>query len=481
MLAAIIVTACFVLTVIIILADKMNRAIAALVFGLIAYFTIAIAEGNDFTILVEFITSPPSENFVNLRTLILIIGISLLIQICKESGMFQYLAFNIIKLSGASSAKLLAIMSLLAVVLAAVLNNVLTILIMIPLTIKITNVLGINPRPYILTQGIIVNLGATLFSISSIPNILIVTTVGISFTEFFLNVGIMSIVCAGISIAFFHFVYRNNLEKPHENLRILKEFNAMEFVHDKGLMLKSLAVFLGTMASFIIIPAEFLSPEFIAVIGSLVLIIISKQNAEKIIEKVDFELILYLVGIFILSGALDRVGVLNLLAGGLMYVTGGDVFVTIIVVLWFSAYLSSNLDNISITKILIPVVGSLSNGFNQMDVDLTYYSLAFGANWGDNLSPMGDNIIVMNIANKNKVPIKSKDLFRLGFISTNLQLFVMTIYFSLISQLIIGLLLLAAVAIAVPVIVVYKRKKDSAIARRRSKIGSTQPNKPDQS
>lgn len=470
MIVSIIVTACFVITVIIILADKMNRAIAALLFGLIAYFSIAFTTGNDFSLIVELIVSPPSENFVNLRTLILIIGISLLIQICKESGMFQYLAFNIIKISGASSARLLAIMSLLAVVLAAVLNNVLTILIMIPLTIKIANVLDINPRPYIITQGIIVNLGATLFSISSIPNILITTTMGISFTDFFLNVGIMSIVCSGITIAFFHLVYRNNLEKPHENLNILKQFNAMEFVHDKGLMLKSLGVFLGTMGCFVIIPPEVLSPEFIALIGSLVLIIISKVSAEKIIEKVDFELLLYLVGIFILSGALDRVGVLELLAGGLMYVTRGDAFVTIIVVLWFSAYLSSNLDNISITKILIPVVGTLSAGFDQAYRDLNHYSLAFGTNWGDNLSPMGDNIIVMNIANKNKVPLKSKDLFRLGFLSTNLQLFVMTIYFSLLSNPLVGLIILASALVAFAIILIFKRKKDESLARRRSGV-----------
>ncbi|MEX2680086.1 MAG: SLC13 family permease [Candidatus Sigynarchaeota archaeon] len=459
MLPAIIITACFVITVVIILTDKMNRAVIALVFGLIAYFTLVIAEGTDYSIFVEFITSPPAENFVNIRTLVLIIGISLLIQICKESGMFQYLAFNIIKLAGASTAKLLAIECLLTVVLAAVLNNVLTVLIMIPLTIKICNVLDINPKPFIITQGIIVNLGATLFSISSIPNILISTSVGFSFVEFFMNVGIMSIFCSGITIAFFHLVYRGKLGTPHENLSILREFNAMQFVHDQGLMKKSFAVFLSVMTCFIIIPSEVLSPEFIAVIGSLVLIVISKQKAENIIEKVDFELILYLVGIFILSAALDRVGVLNLMASGLMYITAGDAFVTIIVILWFSAYLSSNLDNISITKILIPVVGTMTSGFQQRDVELSYYSLTFGTNWGDNLSPMGDNIIVMSVAAKNKVMLTSKELFRLGFMSTNLQLLVMTIYFSLLSRLLVGLLLLAAIAVIIPIVLVIKRKR----------------------
>ncbi len=462
MIAAIIVTACLIITVAIIITEKMNRAVIALIGGLVAFFTILISEGSDFSFLVTFLFSGPEENYVNLRTLILIIGISFIIHICKESGLFQYLAFTIIKVAGHSAKKLMAIQCLLAVVLASVLNNVLTVMIVIPLVIKIANTLNVNPRPYIITQGLIVNLGATLFSISSVPNILITTSAGISFLDFFLNVGIMSLVMTAITIAFFMFIYRKNLDIPDESATILKQFNAWTFVKDRALMIKASTVLVSVMVGFVVIPPEILSPEFIALIGGIILLIISKLKPEAIISKLDIEFLLYLLGIFVVTGAVNHVKVLELLATGLVWITGGDSFIMIIAVMWISAYVGTNLDNISVTKILIPVIHSLTAGHNQVVVHNTYYSLAVGTNWGDNLTPTGDNVIVMSLAAKNNFPIKAKDLLKLGFYATNLQFLVMTVFYALLFRPVFGLVLLVVTTIALLLFILIKVKYKKA-------------------
>ncbi|TFG03179.1 MAG: hypothetical protein EU540_00100 [Promethearchaeota archaeon] len=204
-------------------------------------------------------------------------------------------------------------------------------------------------------------------------------------------------------------------------------------------------------------PPSFIPSSIIALSIAIVLIIISGLEPKELISKIDFELIFYLLGIFIIAGAIEITGITKLLGKALTNLGGDSFLFQLILILWISAFLSSTIDNIPITKVLIPVVGSMSSNETLENKNLMFYSLAIGANWGDNLTPLGDNILVFNIAEQNKRPISFKQFFKLGFITTIFQLSLITVIFILIYQFIIGIVI--CLTISLIIIFIYLTQK----------------------
>ncbi len=470
LISVIIITGCFIGVILLILTNKLNRAIASLVGALIAYFTLIFIEKLEFPIIVEFLFGTQEDEFVNLHSLILILSMMIIVQIAHEAGLFQFISIRLIKLTGEKPIYLLIIFSCITVILSSILNNILTVIILIPLIITVSRILNLNPSPYILTQAILVNIGGTVFSISSIPNILITSYGNISFIDFFLNVGIMSFLTFPLTLLFFIFLYKKDLEVPTGGFQILKEINIWNFVQNKMLLYKSAIALAGVLILFIIIPPSIISIDIIALSVALILVITSRLNPKEIIAKIDLELILYLIGIFIISGAVEYTGLLSLIGGGLSFLIGKNPLSQILIIMWFSAYLSSNIDNIPITKILIPVIGNMPKIPSIDDINQPFYSLALGANWGDNLTPMGDNILVANIAEQNKRPISMKQFFKLGFFTTNYQLLIASLYFILIYQFLIGMILILLICLII--LIFYLVSKLSSKKGTTSKINN---------
>jgi Na+/H+ antiporter NhaD/arsenite permease-like protein len=215
------------------------------------------------------------------------------------------------------------------------------------------------------------------------------------------------------------------------------------------LLLKSLFTLILVFILFIIIPTSILPTDIIALIMALFLIIISRLEAKQIISKIDFELILYLLGIFIIAGALDILGVVQFLGEIMSNLSGGDIFSQLIIILWISSFLSSAIDNIPITKLLIPVINTISNNYPSAMRHQFFFCLAIGANWGDNLTPLGDNILVVQIAEQNKRPISFKQFFKIGFITTLYQITLASIYYTLIFKFLIGIMITLSIVILI--------------------------------
>ena len=444
-LSAIIIIACFIVVILLIVSEKLNRAIAALAGAIITYFVLIYLEGLEFSIIVDLLFGSQQDEYVNLHSLMLIIAMMIIVLISNEAGLFQFIAIKLIIYSQGKPVRLMIMFCLITVLLSAVLNNILTVIILIPLTITVSRILNIDPTPYILTQAVLVNIGGTIFSISSIPNILITTYANISFVEFFLNVGLISLVVFGFTLVFFIFLYKKDLVIPKGGAEILKEFNVWNFVPNKLLLIQSMLAFIILLSLLIIVPSSYITPDIIAMTIAIILLISSRLEPKEIIAKIDFELILYLLGIFVITGALEITGVTNMMGIYIFNLGGGDILTQSLLILWISAFLSSSIDNIPITKVLIPVIGSMPKDSTSANKNLSYYSLAIGANWGDNLTPLGDNILVVNIAEKNKRPLSYKSFFKLGFITTIYQLTIVSIIFILMFEFLIGILIITII------------------------------------
>ncbi len=423
-----IIVLCFFTVVILLLLDKVDRSVLAIIGAIICYLVLTFFEQGTFEMYVGYIFGTNEDNYVNFHSLILIFGMSIIVNICNRAGFFQYFAFKLVLSVSKRSNLLLLIMCTITLILSALLNNILTVIIIIPLTITISRILNIDPEPYIISQAIVVNIGGTIFSISSIPNILISSYFGMTFAEFFLNVGLFSIFTFFIVVSFFYLLFEKKLKIPKGQFTILKEFNPKNFVANRSLLIKSVLTLLGVIFAFLLIPNTFFPSDMIALIACVVLILISKLDMKNLIEQVDTSMFLYLFGIFFIAGALEETGLLQSVGILLKNFSKGIPLVSSLLVLWISAILSSSIDNIPITKVLIPTVEVLTNSLSPIEKTLVGSSLAYGSNWGDNLTPMGDNILVMNLANKHKHPIRMKEFWRVGFLSTIIQLITVSIY-----------------------------------------------------
>lgn len=380
-----------------------------------------------------------------------------IVAISHEAGLFQFLAIKLILLSKGKPLRLLTILCTITIIISALLNNILTVIILIPLTITISRIINIDPTPYILTQAILVNIGGTLFSISSIPNILITTYATIEFLDFFLNVGLFALIIFGFTVLFFIVLYKKDLHIPPEGARVLKEFNVWNLVQNKRLLYESMTALMVLLILFVLIPSSFITPDVMALGIALILIVISRLEPKELISKIDLELIFYLLGIFIIAGAFEVIGISSAIGGFFATLSGDDVLARILLILWFSAFLSSSIDNIPITKVLIPVIGEMSEAESQYVKDQSFYSLAIGANWGDNLTPLGDNILVLNLAEQNKRPISFKQFLKLGFITTCYQLAIVSLIYVFVFKLILGLLIvMIMVSIAITIFLIMK-------------------------
>jgi Na+/H+ antiporter NhaD/arsenite permease-like protein len=430
----------------------MNRAVVSLLGAIITYFVLIFLEGLNFTVIVDLLFGSEEEGFVNLHSLILIIGMMMVVQISHDVGTFQFIAGKLVKLSKGKPVRLMIIFCCVTVLISAILNNILTVIIIIPLTITVSRILNINPAPYILTQAILVNIGGTVFSISSIPNILITTYAGIEFFEFFINVGLISFIVFIFTLLFFLLIYKKELAIPEEGQKALKEFDVWNVVQNKKLLYQSLFSLIILFTLLAIIPSSLLTPDIIALTVALILIVITRLEPKEIINKIDFELIFYLLGIFVIVGGLEVTGATEVLGIFIQNLGGTNLFFQLLLILWFSAYLSSCMDNIPITKVLIPVADTMTETASLINREQLFYSLAFGANWGDNLTPLGDNILVVNIAEQNKRPITFKSFFKLGFITTNYQLLIISLYYCLIFYFQIGMIILGIVGLILTII-----------------------------
>jgi len=291
--------------------------------------------------------------------------------------------------------------------------------------------------------------GGTIFMISSIPNILITNYANIEFVEFFLNVGLVSLVIFVFTLILFILLYKDELKVPEESSNVLKEYNVWNVIQNKRLLVQSLTSLIALFILFVFIPSSIISSDILALSVALILTIISKLDPKEILSKVDLELIFYLIGVFIITGGLEIMGATNIVGDMLLYLGAGIPILQLIMVLWISAYFSSAIDNIPITKVLIPVVGDISESVSSSLRKRLFYSMAFGTNWGDNLTPLGDNILVVNIAQQNKRPISIKQFFKLGFVVTNYQLALITVYYLLVFNLGIGIITVTVIAFLV--------------------------------
>ena len=369
-------------------------------------------------------------HYVDFETIGLLMSMMMIVGILGKSGFFQVVAYKTAKLSSGSPWRTLITITLLTAFLSAFLDNVTTILLVLPVTLELTKAFKVDPKPYILSEIFASNLGGTATLVGDPPNIMIASRANLGFTAFIINLSPIVLIDLGILILIMYALYGKELRKipPHTEEK-LDEMGRKYRIEDRILYRKSIGVLLFTIALFIIGEFFGIPPVASAFTGATLLLLLSGEDIFKTLEHVEWSTLLFFAGLFVVVGGVERMGVIELIADRVLYVSQGNFMMAMISIVWVSAITSAIIDNIPFTATMIPVVFSIASSLN-MPSEPFFWALSIGACMGGNATLIGAsaNVVGVGIAERNGILIDFKSFLKDGIIVTIVTVGVATLY-----------------------------------------------------
>lgn len=405
----------FSLVMLAIISEKINRAVAAMTGALLM-------------VIFNIVSFEHGLSHIDFNTIGVLIGMMLFVSVVKNSGLFEYVAILSAKKSKGDPWKIMLCFIILTAILSAVLDNVTTVLLIGPMTIVITQILKINPVPFLITQILASNIGGTATLIGDPPNIMIGSAANLSFIDFVINLGPVVVVILFFTIIWFRFMFKKHLyvdDKYKEEILKLDESKAIK---DKPLLIKSIIMIILILLGFVLHNIIHIESSVIALTGATVMMFIGKQDVDEILSSIEWSTIAFFGGLFVIVGGLVEVGIIDFIASYLIDATSGNLALTMLVILWLSAIISSFLDNIPFVATLIPLI--LTMQAQGVDVTPIWWATSLGACLGGNGTLIGAsaNIVLSNVGDKNGYPISFKSYFKIGFPLMLLSIVISTFY-----------------------------------------------------
>lgn len=378
--------AIFVIAYALIIMDKIDRTVVAL-------------SGASLMILIRIISQKQAFEEIDFNTIGLLISMMVIVMITKRTGVFEYLAIKTVKIAKGEPIKILILLSVITGVLSAFLDNVTTILLILPLTLSVAKDLHLNPIPFIISEVFASNVGGTATLVGDPPNIMIGSSVGLSFMDFLKNDAPIILPMLFITTYAFVLLYKKRLVTKKENMEKVLQMNEFEAIKDSKLLIKCLAVLSITIIGFVLHGTLHLESATIAISGAVVLLLISGLKPEKIFKEVEWKTIFFFVGLFMLVGGIKEAGIIEMLAKGVLDLTQGDLILTTMAILWVSAIASAFVDNIPFVATMIPMIKDMGT-LSGMNLGPIWWALSLGACLGGNGTIIGAsaNVIATGMA-----------------------------------------------------------------------------------
>lgn len=396
--------ALFVLTYVLIMTERINRAIVS-----------SLAAG--LMVLGGILSQRDAVHGIDFNTIGLLTGMMVIVAITRRSGVFQFLAVWSAKRVNADPWGILVVLVLVTAVLSALLDNVTTVLLIAPVTLLITEALKIKPYPYLFAEIFASNIGGAATLIGDPPNIMIGSAVGLSFNDFLFNLAPASVVVLFATLIPIYLFWGRRLVASDEDRRRVMNYDAFEAIADGRLLVKSLAVLALVILGFTVAHPLGFEPASIAMFGAALLLLLDNlprkpddqsHSVHATFGDVEWVTIFFFMGLFVVVHGLESTGVLELLAEAVLELTAGDMTITAISILWGSALASALVDNIPFVATTIPLIKSMADSFGGPDALMPlWWSLALGSCLGGNGSLVGAsaNLIVAGFAERSGHPI----------------------------------------------------------------------------
>ncbi len=407
-------TAVLAATYAVIISERINRAVVALL-------------GAGAMILVGVLNQKAALEGVDFNTIALLVGMMILVAITRRSGVFQFVAVWSAKLVKANPAGILVMLQVVTAVFSAFLDNVTTVLLVVPVALVITEQLKVKPWPYLIALIFASNIGGTSTLIGDPPNILIGSATGLTFNDFAYNLAPVVAVIQLAAIAFFHLLYGRKLHATPEARARIMGFSEREAITDARLLKQSMAVLALVIAGFVFAHPLGLEPGTIALMGAALLMLLyclgrdaesQSHEVHHIFGEVEWVTIFFFIGLFVVVHGVEVAGVLHWLAEHLVALTGGDRTVTVLLILWASAILSAVVDNIPFVATMIPLVKSMAPAMGGPEgLKPLWWALSLGACLGGNGTLVGAsaNLTVAGLAERAGHPVRFVPFLTVAF------------------------------------------------------------------
>ncbi|WP_100371971.1 ArsB/NhaD family transporter [Bacillus sp. FJAT-45037] len=410
----------FMISYFFIMTEKLNRAVIACLGGvLMLVFGV-------YQIEAAFL------QHIDWHTITLLLSMMILVSITSQSGFFEYVAVSMAKWVEGRPIPLLIVISTLTAVGSAFLNNVTTVLLIVPIIFTLTSLLKLNAVPFLLSIVMASNIGGTATLIGDPPNLMIGQAVShLNFNDFLIHLSPVVIVIFILVMIGLVFYYRNQLAvKPEHQMR-LKGLNPREFIKDRTLLIKSVTILCATTLSFIFQPLLGIELTSIAMVGALLLMLITQDelDVEEVFKSVEWVTLFFFIGLFMLVGGLKEVGIIDEFAKAIIYYTDGDLPKTALFILWGSGILSGFVDNIPFVAAMIPVILEFQE-YGMTNLDPLWWALALGACLGGNATIIGAtaNVIVAGMALKAKQPFSYLEFLKVGLPIAFISFIISSVY-----------------------------------------------------
>ncbi len=421
---AIVVSAVILLIAYVFIAwEKIPKVVIALLGGSLTLFLGLLATEKTHDNLAQYFVS-----FIDFNVIFLLVSMMIIVHIASKSGMFTWLANEILKKTKGKPKLVLVALAVFTGVASAFLDNVTTVILVLPITFAACKLLDINPIPFLITEVFCSNIGGTATLIGDPPNIIIGSAAGFSFMDFVRELtGIVAIIMV-VVIAFLIFIYRKDLKSSPEKMELVSKIDNSHSITDMSLAIRAGVVLLLVILGFISHDLTHIPTFLIAMIGASVLLIFEKP-AEVLVE-VEWNTIFFFVGLFIIIGGLEASGGIALMAKWLLEVTQGSQTATSMIILWASGILSGIIDNIPYTATMAPMIAAIEQTMGHAYAHPLWWSLALGACLGGNMTIIGAaaNVIVSENAHKAGYPISFMQFLKYGIIVTMISLALSAIY-----------------------------------------------------
>ena len=407
----------FVAAYALIISEKVHRTIVGIVGAMLMIF---------FGILDQ----QTAITHIDFNTLGLLIGMMVIVNITSETGLFNFLAIWAAKKVKARPIELLVALSALTMVCSALLDNVTTVLLTVPITFSITAQLKVDVKPYLFSQILASNIGGTATLIGDPPNIMIGSAVGLNFMDFVWNLTGIAVLIFIVTELVLIAIYGKRLKTSPDLQAQVMRLNAKSQIANPTLLKKCLVVIFFTISLFVLHDTLGLQTATAALLGAGILLLITYTRDEsmiaKVLSKVEWTAIFFFAGLFVLVGALVETGVIKELAAAAIALTHGSTEATAFLILWMSAVASAFIDNIPFVATLIPLIQDMG-AMGMSNLDPLWWSLSLGACLGGNGTLIGAsaNVVVASMAAQ-----RGKQISFLGFMKVAFPLMLLSIAIS---------------------------------------------------
>jgi Na+/H+ antiporter NhaD/arsenite permease-like protein len=391
---------------------------------------IALA-GGVLVLLTQTIDQEHAIESVDFNTIGLLAGMMLLVRLTQPTGVYNWLAIRAGQLSRGQPLAVVASLAVTTAVLSAFLDNLTTVLLMVPITFVLADALDIDPIPLVIIEVIASNIGGTATLIGDPPNIIIAGATDLSFVAFIANLAPIVVVTFLVVVGGLYMAYRDRLQIAPQARKRVMDLDAAAAIEDRDELLRTVPVLVGTIVLFFLHQTLDLEPATVALAGATAALLITRQSLDDALSGIEWATLFFFIGLFVMVGALEETGAIAEVADGIASVTDGNRTAELLGIAWLSAVGSAIVDNIPFTTTMIPVVEQLQQG-NDGD-DAYWWALALGACFGGNatLVAAAANVAASGMAARAGKPIGFVQYLKVGIPATLISMVLATGYIAI--------------------------------------------------